>query len=167
MKVDLHVRRMDAEICEMLRAYRYDLVLADEPPREGVQGVKVVPRGGVAADAGVDRKPRPILHVSIEDLNSGMELIKRYPNRVRCVEVDLRELREVPDKVGAFKNLEKFSSWLLRRNIPLFFSSGATAAGETVPPAVLEGMVELVIPNAQRRRCYRLFLEFLKGVGRG
>lgn len=74
------------------------------------------------------------------------------------------ELREFPDKVEAFKDLMKFSSWLLRRNIPLLFFSGATIAEEVVPPAVLDGLVELISPNMRNRRCYRLFLEFIKGV---
>ncbi len=165
--MDLHVRRVDAEIYERLRAYRYDLIFADEPPREGGQEIKVISRGKMAADASVDNRPKPILHAPISHLDLAVGLIKKYPNRIRCVEVDLKELRELPDKVRAFKDLTKFSSWLLRRNVPLFFSSGATVAEDVVPPAVLDGLIELISPGAKGRKCYRLFLEFVKGVWYG
>lgn len=163
MRIDLHVRRMDVEIYKRLRVYRYDIVLADELAQEEDLEMWVLSRKRIAADVSVDKKPKPILHAPITGLDLGVKLIKRYPNRVRCVEVDLKELRELPNKVEAFKDLMKFSSWLLRRNIPLFFSSGATMAEEVVPPEVLDGLMELISPNAKNRRSYRFFLEFIKG----
>lgn len=167
MRLDLHVKRMNLEIYERLRMYHYDLVLTDEPFEEGGGGLRVLSRRKITADASVDKKPRPILHASIMDFSRAIELIKRYPNRVMCVEVDLKELRELSNKVKAFKNLTKFSVWLSKRNIPLFFSSGATAAEEVVPPTVLDGLVKLVYSGSRNKKCYRLFLEFLEGVAYG
>lgn len=163
MKVDLHIRKMDLEIYKRLNMYHYDLVLSDEPFETGDRGLKVLPRRNMAADSSTDKKAKPILHASLTDLNRAVEVIKMYPNRVKCVEVDLKELREWPNKVEAFKNLTSLSLWLSKRGIPLFFSSGATTAGEIVPPAVLEGFMLLISSNNRKKIYSRFLSEFFKG----
>ena len=167
MAFDLHVRKLDKETYEKIKIYGYRLILVDEISGTFDGRPKIIIRKKIGNDAKTAKKPKPILHVPITNFEAAIGLIKRYPNRVRCVEVDLKELREEADKALAFKNLERFSNWLSKRKIPLLFSSGAESVEDVVTPMVLFEMVRLVYPKVRMAKHYRSFYKFLEGLEHG
>lgn len=171
MKIDLHVQKIDLECYRKLSIYDFDLILADEMEElPDMKRPKVVSRKGLAGDlAIVTRRPTPILHVSPAKSTLVKKLVRRFPNRIKIVEVDLLELRLANNRVRFLEGVLELADYLLKRRIPMFFSSGATNEDEVVPYEVLEMFSSLLVfgKEPQRSIKFRKMCKFLERLGEG
>lgn len=171
MKVDLHVRKIDPECYKKLSVYGFDLILADEVEElPDIKGPKVMRRKGLAGDVAlIARRPAPILHTSPTKSALVRKLIRRFPNRIKIVEVDLLELRLAKNRTRFLESVLELADHLLKRGIPMFFSSGATDKDEVVPYEVLETFSSLLVFGKEPKRSmkFKRMCEFLERMEEG
>ena len=128
----------------------------------------VVRRMGIASHLkDIKRVPPPIVHIdpTREEVRILIDIIRRYPNRVKAVEVDLVDMSRY-FQTNLLATLCKLSVYLLSRGIPIFVSSGAQREEDVVPPEILIWLTNSFSFkwNPLKSKPYKQFYTFLDKV---
>jgi len=169
-RLDLHLRILNKDILKRLLLYGYEIVLVDQLMDVDIPVDKplVVRRIGIASHLkDIKRIPSPILHINPtkEEVRILIDVIRRYPNRVKAVEVDLIDMGRY-FQTNLLATLCKLSIYLLSRGIPIFVSSGARREEDIVPPEILIWLTSSFSFkwNPLKSKPYKQFYAFLDKV---
>ena len=169
-RLDLHLRILNEDILKRLLLYGYEVVLVDQLMKVDISVDRplIVRRMGIASHLkDIKRIPPPIIHINPtrEEARILIDIIRRYPNRVKAVEVDLVDISKC-FRTDLLATLCKLSVYLLSRGIPIFVSSGARSEEDIVPPEILIWLTSSFSFkwNPLRSKPYKQFYTFLDKV---
>lgn len=105
-----------------------------------------------------------ILHVDLRraDLRDLKDLLAAYPNRVRVIEVDFKDLRELYSEGKLDLEVIRRLGWLgLKYHAPLLIGSGAERRDEVLHFRVLSSPLRALLGDVLSKSDYKVVLNYL------